>query len=92
MIVFDDLPLFMPDVFGNNAIPVKEQPLHKIIESFTFVGGGVDCFPKFHIVDIFEQEYSPNGSAQFPECVIQIVLTAGCLVVKQRGTIAKESG
>ena len=78
MVVFDHLALLMAYVFGNNPVAAKEQPLHEIIERLAFVGGGMDGFPKFHIVNILEQEQCTVDPAQFPECIIQLVLAAGC--------------
>jgi len=39
MVVFDEFSLLVSRVLGDHAISTKRDPLHKLIEPFTFVGG-----------------------------------------------------
>ena len=39
MVVFDEFSLLISRVLGDHAISTERDPLHELIEPFTFVGG-----------------------------------------------------
>jgi len=39
LVVFDDFPLLMANIFGDNALASEEEPFDKTVKFLTFVSG-----------------------------------------------------
>ena len=46
VIVFDDFPLFIANILGNDTAAAEQHPLGKLIKGFAFVRRALDLAPK----------------------------------------------
>lgn len=70
MVIFDHLGLFMLQIFTDNAIINKGNPLGKVVEFFAFIRSGIDAFAKLGIIVILKHESSSDSPSQFPESIV----------------------
>ena len=76
LVVFDNLALFVPNVFGNDTFAPKKQPFDEAVEFLALVGSGVNGTTQFRVVDVLEQEHGPMYPAELAERVVELVLAA----------------
>lgn len=62
VIVFNDFVLLMSEIFWDD-LTSKSNPIGKLVELLTFIGGCADGSSQLNIMDILKEELSPYGSA-----------------------------
>ncbi len=76
LVVLDHLALFVPQIFGDDPVATKHQPLREVIELLTLVRRGMNGAPELRVVQVLQQEQCADDSAQFPERKVKLILRA----------------
>ena len=78
LVVFNNLVLLIANIFCNDAVIAKEQPLGEVVKFFTLICCGLYDFSKLNIVDVFQQKNGANYSAQLSKSKVESVLFTLC--------------
>src|SRR3546814_2441621 len=71
LVVTHDLALLVLDVLGDDAFAAEERPFDEAVELLALVGGGMNGFAHFDVVDVAQQEQRAHRLAQFAKCPVR---------------------